>query len=283
MNRLEKIRLGQINFTNVWPVFHYFPSARFEDWLEVVAMIPTGLNKAIADGDIDLAPISSFAYAEQSEKLVLLPHLSVSAHKHVHSILLFHKVPLEQLDGKKICLTNASATSVHLLKIILERFVGIKPFYETMAPNLSEMMIHSDAALLIGDDAIQANWENDEKYYITDLANAWNAYTGLGMTFAVWAVREEIANQYPEEMNQIYKAFQESKRKGLADLEPIIQRAQLKMGGSEEYWSNYFRTLSYDLGEEQQKGLQLYFQYAYELGLLPHPIAIRFWPTIKEN
>jgi len=283
MNSMEKIRLGEIKFTNVWPVFHYFPSARFEDWLEVIAMKPTGLNTAMAIGEIDVAPISSFAYAEQSEKLLLLPHLSVSAFNHVHSILLFHKVPLEQLDGKTISLTNTSATSVHLLKIILEHFVGIKPSYETTAPNLSQMMEKTEAALLIGDDAIQANRENHGQYLVTDLADAWNAFTGLGMTFAVWAVREEIAIQYPDEINQIYNAFQEIKRKGLSDLEPIIQRAQAQIGGSAAYWTNYFRTLSYDFDEEQQKGLQLYFQLAYELGLLPHPITIRFWPTIKEN
>lgn len=283
MDRMEKIRLGEINFTNVWPVFHYFPYAIFDDWLEVIAMKPTGLNYAMATGEIDIAPISSFAYAEQSERLLLLPHLSVSAHNHVHSILLFHKVPLDQLEGKKISLTNASATSVHLLKIILERFVGIKPSYETTTPNLNQMIQNTDAALLIGDDAIHANWENNGQYFVTDLADLWHAYTGLGMTFAVWAVREEIANQYPEEIHQIYNAFQESKRKGLADLEPIIQRAQIQMGGSVDYWNNYFRTLSYDFGEEQQKGLQLFFKYAYELGLLSHPIAIRFWPTIKEN
>lgn len=283
MNRMEKIRLGQINFTNVWPVFHYFPIARFEDWLDKVAMNPTGLNKAIAHGEIDIAPISSFAYAEQSDKLVLMPNLSVSANKYVHSILLFHKVPLDKLDGKQISLTNASATSVNLLKILLERFVGIKPIYETTEPNLEKMMNHSDAALLIGDDAIHANWGNDEQYLVTDLAQLWNAYTGYGMTFAVWAIRESVALEYPEEINEVYEAFIESKRKGLFDLEPIIQHAQQKMGGTDEYWRNYFTTLSYGFSENQQKGLQLYFQYAYELGLLAHPIQIRFWPIIKEN
>lgn len=270
------LRIGQINFTNVWPVFHYFPRQRFEGRVQYSEMVPTGLNRAIADGAIDIAPISSFAYAAYADRLMILPDLSVSAKDRVHSILLFHRKPLEELDGSVVALTDASATSVNLLKILLERFYGAKPVYRTERPDLQAMMKDADAALLIGDDAIRASW-TDSGYEVTDLAELWNRRTGAGMTFALWSIRSESAEGRPELVREIFEAFQESKRKGLDDPGPIIDRAVAKIGGAPAYWENYFRTLDHDFGEEQQRGLSLYFRYAYELGLLPEPVQFRIW------
>jgi chorismate dehydratase len=277
VQEMNKLRLGEIDFTNVWPVFHYFPFGRFEKWLDVLTLPPTGLNRAIAKDKIDVAPISSFAYAELADKLVLLPDLSVSADQQVKSILLFHKKPIDQLDGCVVSLTNASATSVNMLKIILHKFMKVTPHYQTEEPDLHAMMQHADACLLIGDDAIRASWENEGTYLVSDLATLWHAHTGFGMTFAVWAVRKEIAATHEEQLTQVTDAFYESRRKATLDLDPIVARAQQLLGGESAYWRDYFTTLTYTFDEQQQRGLQVYYEYAYELGLLQKPVQLQFW------
>jgi len=272
--RDEQIRVGRINYSNVWPIFYYFPFSKFGDSIQFIEQVPSTLNRGMASGDIDMGPISSFAYGENYDSYVLYPHLSVSAMKEVNSILLFHREPLEQIKDGSFALTSASATSVNLLKILLQKFYGGSPSYTTAAPNLDEMMKDHDGALLIGDDAIRASWI-DTGYRVTDLGQEWNKWTGKGMTFAVWAIREDTVRKHPELVERVRQAFLESKDKALADPLPMVQDAQKIIGGTESYWLHYFSDLCYDFGSEQWEGLNLYYRYAWELGLLPKPVPLK--------
>jgi chorismate dehydratase len=120
-NQDNRIRIGRINYTNVWPIYYYFPDLVPKDEFEIIHQVPTGLNKAMAAGEVDMGPISSFAYGESFEQYMLYPDLSVSAFGTVNSLLLFHKKPLSELANGSIMLPTTSATTVNLLKIILQR------------------------------------------------------------------------------------------------------------------------------------------------------------------
>lgn len=273
------IRIGRIDYTNVWPIFHHFPEHRFTGRVELLRQVPASLNRAMAEGTVAMGPISSFAYGEHGDEYVLLPDLSVSAWGPVNSILLFHRKPLAEIANGRIALVNTSATSVNLLKIILEHYYKGTPSYFSSPPNLDAMMQEADGALLIGDDAIRASWL-DHGYQVTDLGQEWNRLTGHWMSFAVWAIREDAVNAYPELVREVYESFVESKEKGLKDASGMISLAVATIGGTEAYWDRYFHQLTYDFAEPQWKGLSLYFKLAAELGLLDKQPAIRIW---KEN
>jgi chorismate dehydratase len=272
----QPVRIGQIDYANVWPVFFYFPAASFNGKIEIVQQVPTGLNRAMAQGDIAMGPISSFSYGEHFEDYVLYPDLSVSAYRNVKSILLFHRKPISELKDARIALPTTSATSVNLLKIIMKKFYGFEPQYTYEAPSLSDMMKSMDAALLIGDDAIRASWE-DHGYMVTDLGAEWEKHTGQWMTFAVWALRKSTLEEEPELVSRIYDAFVESKLKSLADPTAMVNEAKARIGGTEEYWRGYFGNLSYDFGPQQWNGLKLYYRYAWELGLLKKQVSLQIW------
>jgi chorismate dehydratase len=273
------IRIGQIDFTNVWPMFHYFPEERFAGRIERIAQVPTQLNEGMRRGDIDMGPISSFAYGQSCSDYMLFPDLSVSAYGAVKSILLFHEKPLEDIRDGCFALPTTSATSVNLLKILLQKYMGQKPTYFYSPPKLSEMFPKADGALLIGDDAIRADWANREsgQYLVTDLGELWRKYTGRWMTFAVWAVRRQAIEEEPGLVAEIYAAFQESKNKSLADPIPMAEKAQTQIGGTLSYWRDYFANLCYDFNSQQLSGLQYYFDHAYELGLIEHPVRLELW------
>lgn len=278
----REIRIGKINYTNVWPIFHYFQDEMRGDvkWIHAV---PAYLNRAMEQGEIDLAPISSFAYGQHTDDYILLPDLSVSAFGEVRSILLFHKVPVEQLDGKRIALTNTSATSVHLLKIILTKQFNIAPKYDVVRPHLDEMLAKADAALLIGDDAIRAKWDPPAGCEVTDVGKLWQEMTGEWMSFALWAVRKQTAERYPEQLNEVLQAFLRSKRRVLLDNTPVIKQAVQQIGGTESYWHTYFSGLSHHFDGPQQRGLNLYYQYAYELGFLKKEAKLQIWEGISHT
>ncbi|MFC4599076.1 menaquinone biosynthetic enzyme MqnA/MqnD family protein [Cohnella hongkongensis] len=261
------IRLGRISYTNAWPVFHHFDPGRLSFPTEIHSDLPATLNRKLRTGDIDMAAISSYAYGVSADAYYLLPNLSVSAFGRVQSILLFLKSPLEQVLRGRIALTTASATSVNLLKIIMEKFYGGKPTYEDAEPALEQMLEHADAALLIGDHAIRASWTN-HGYRVLDLGEVWNVWTGHWMTFALWGVHKETALRCPEAIGEIYESLIASKRESKRNVEPIVDKALRQIGGTADYWRGYFGNLCHDFGPEQKAGLRLYFQYAKELGLI---------------
>ncbi|AHV98086.1 menaquinone biosynthetic enzyme MqnA/MqnD family protein [Paenibacillus sabinae] len=268
--------IGKISYTNSWPVYHHFDPSVLSFPARMVSEVPSVLNRGMASGDIDVGALSSFAFAEASDRLLLLPDLSVSSDGPVGSIFLFSKGTVEEAANGIIAVTNTSATSVNLLKILLEKAIGGQPEYISAEPDLEKMMERADACLLIGDHAIRGMWQNHH-YTVTDLGELWKSWTGLGMTFAVWAVSRKSAREVPEAIGEIYRAFAESKRSGLRNLEPVVREACGRIGGTPEYWYGYFRNLCYDFGERQQEGLNLYFRYAYEMGLLPRKVKMEFW------
>jgi chorismate dehydratase len=280
MGHERPITIGRIDYANVWPIFDHF-----EDCLErsrahnvnIMTGVPSVLNRALKSGDADLSAISSFAYGQLSEELVLLPDLSVSADGEVMSIFLFLKKPLEEVLQGTITVTNTSATSVNLLRIILHGRFQASPRYVTMEPNLDEMLQEADAALLIGDPAIRASWRSDHGCEMLDVGRLWKEWTGLGMTFAVLAVRESAVREAPETVRAAAEALNESKRIALASLDRLAAKAASAIGGDTRYWSRYFQCLKYGFGEREREGLALYFRYAYQLGLLQHEVKLRFW------
>ncbi|QJD82420.1 menaquinone biosynthetic enzyme MqnA/MqnD family protein [Cohnella herbarum] len=274
------IKLGRISYTNAWPVFHHFDPDALQYRTEVHSDMPATLNRKLRAGEIDIAAVSSYAYGISSESYYLLPQLSVSSFGRVQSILLFLKSPLEKVIHGKIALTTTSATSVNLLKIIMEKFYGGKPIYEDAEPSLEKMLENADAALLIGDHAIRASWSN-HGYRVLDLGEVWNLWTGQWMTYAVWAVHKDTARRYPEAIRGIYEGLLESKSMSARDMNPIIAKAMSQIGGTSEYWHNYFRNLCHDFGTEQKAGLQLYFRYARELGLMTNEIELLELPDSR--
>ncbi|RAP76387.1 menaquinone biosynthesis protein [Paenibacillus montanisoli] len=272
------ITVGRIDYANVWPIFHYAEQQLPQERFRIEKRVPAALNKALRQGEVDITSMSSYAYAENASDYLLLPNLSVSAKGRVNSILLFLKKPLEEVLKGRIAMTATSATSVNLLKILMKLYYNSEPSYVTMEPNLDEMLAEADAALLIGDTAIHASWANKERgLTVIDLGELWRNWTGYGMTFALVAVRKEIAAADPEAVSTVLHALTESKERSLSNLQPLVDKACALLGGDAAYWSRYFKELHYNFGTDEQAGLTLYFDYAHQLGLLPHEVQMQFF------
>ena len=269
------IRIGHNPNTNMLPMFYYLP--RKHPLLHWVTAEPTGHNAMLADGRIDLAPISSFAYAQHADAYAVLPGLSVSTKGTVGSILLFSKVELSELGGKTVALTSNSATSVHLTKIILERFYGVKPRYVTMHGGLAEMFAVADAALLIADMAIQGAMAEPD-CLIIDLGEEWLKQTGFSMTYSVWAYPKDLILKIPEEVLQVHNLLIDAKERALKNLEPLAQACSQMVGGQVDFWRRYFAQFHYNLDEELVAGLEYYYALCYEQGFLVKRPRLNIWP-----
>ncbi|QKS71091.1 menaquinone biosynthesis protein [Paenalkalicoccus suaedae] len=274
--------VGEISYTNIRPMFHYLNRERLASFSFVPA-IPAELNKKMAAGMIDVGGISSFAYGQNIDDYHVLADLSVSSYQQVGSIFLFTKKKLEELDGEPIALTSSSATSVHLLKILLRHFYRVEPRFYTQDPDFNEMMERASACLLIGDDAIRAKWNHEAEYFCYDLGKLWYEHTGLPMTYAVFAVRKEMAALYEESLASLYEGFHESKRMCKSNhYHDLITSIQREHGGTFTFWQSYFAKLNHDLTSDHLDGLHMYYDLAYQYGYLSKPVKeISVWNPVS--
>jgi Predicted periplasmic solute-binding protein len=269
------IRIGHNPNTNMLPMFHFLPKEH--PLLEFVTAEPTGHNAMLADGRIDIAPISAFSYGQHWREYGILPNLSVSTRGRVGSILLFSKVPLKDLDGLTVALTDMSATSVNLTKILLHNFYEVFPQYLTMESNLQKMFEKADAALLIADAAIQAALKHPA-CYIYDLGEEWFQHTGCSMTYAVWAFPKKLITEREEELKILYRLLLDAKNKALSNMAEINKTCQAMLGASTDFWKGYFDQFKYDLDSNLRTGLRKYLDMCYEQTLLESRPILEFWP-----
>lgn len=269
------IRIGHNPNTNMLPMFFFLP--QINPLIEYIKAEPAGHNALLADGKIDMAPISSFSYGQHWQEYHLLPDLSVSARGRIGSILLFSKVQLADLHDRTVALTGISATSVNLVKILLHKNYNVIPKYITMTSDLPEMLSKADAALLIGDSAIHAAASQPD-CLIHDLGEEWFKFTGCTMTYAVWAFSKKLIIERQHEVIEVYNLLLQAKEQALNNIEEIINTSIRMLGGSKVFWQEYFGNIYYGLNQEYQNGLKKYYNFCYELGYLSSNPNISFWP-----
>ncbi|MBF6589972.1 MAG: menaquinone biosynthesis protein [Ktedonobacterales bacterium] len=264
------MRLGVIDYLNVVPVYDWLlRRERAEGGLpgvETVAGVPAQMNRALLAGAIDVSNVSSFAFGAHAQDWWLLPRLSVAAHGRVESVLLFSwHHDWRMLDGGGIALSDHSATSVELVRLLCERRWGIQPRYVTQPPDLEAMLTTHDAALLIGDIALREYTRRRPiagrgRPYVFDLAAEWEAWMGLPFVFAVWAARADRAEAI--RASGAVTLLRASKAHGLADLDRLALEASRRLNVSAEVCGRYLRLLDYDLSERDLEGLRAFLEMA---------------------
>lgn len=268
------LKLGHIIYSNCFPVHAGILTGKVAFPFSIVEGIPTQLNRYLVEGKIDVSPSSSIEYAMNRGKYRLLPGLSITSKSKVMSILLESKVPLEGLDGKTVALTTASATSVVLLRVILEIFTGVCPDFLQYEQGVDDPYDRADAVLTIGDLAIQraASPRFPHPY---DLGEVWHQQTGLPFVFALWQVN--YRRSMDQDLARLNDILQESKEYGLSRFQELAEGHAEKFGISVETLVQYWNCFSYDLGHDEQKGLLAYYGYAADLGAIDAVPDLRIW------
>lgn len=264
------LTIGRIDYANVTPLFHalreHFPC----DSYRFTGGVPAHLNALLAAEEIDVCTSSSIEYAIHSERYLILPGLSISSVGPVASVLLFSRVPLEELGGREILLSAESATSVNLLRILMGKRYGCSCRYTVSSSPLDEALRTAPAMLLIGDAALRSSLAAaGTDVHIYDLGSLWHEWTGLPFVFALWFCTRTAARERHGEMlvlaEQLVRAkeYASRERELIADVSP--EAAWMGREGLIAYWRE---NISYELGEDQQEGLRLFYRYAAELDLI---------------
>ena len=201
------VRLGAIAFINTLPVY-FSPDTTATDNISLHYDHPAALNKLMATGALDISPVSSAHYLKHQNNLILLDDLSVSSAGAVESVLFISKKPLHQSnDFQRIAVPDDSATSIQLLKWILENETGKNlsdRFSIYPASEARTVLKDQGCALVIGDNALLLHEQGTpEGYYCYDLSSLWKERTGLPFVFAVWVANRAWGEQHLTELAHI--------------------------------------------------------------------------------
>ncbi|GAA3347527.1 menaquinone biosynthesis protein [Amorphoplanes nipponensis] len=266
----QRPRVGHIQFLNCLPI--YWGLMRSGALLDVDLHkdTPDRLNAALVAGDLDIGPISLVEYLRNADDLLLLPNLAVGSDGPVLSVNLVSTRPPAELDGRPVALGSTSRTGVLLAQMLLAEQYGAEPEYFRCPPELSQMLLEADAAVLIGDPALRAMYEAPELgLEVIDLAQAWREWTGLPMVFAVWAVRKEFAAAHPGVVKEVHEAFQRSRDLCLGELDEVAEAAARWEPFDAATLATYFRALDFSLGERQIAGVREFARRAAARGEAP--------------
>jgi chorismate dehydratase len=270
---MAPLRISAISFLNTAPLMWDFEHGDAARDFAIEYTIPSACAAALAANQADIGIIPAITYAE-IPGLVILPNIAIAAKDFVRSILLVSKKPIEQVGT--VATDTSSRTSVALLQVLFTKFFGGHRQLTPHAPHLEAMLQHHDAALLIGDAALEITV--GKEYLLYDLAHLWHERTGQPFVFAFWAVRLDSLDRTPRHLDLV-KVFQQSRDHGLepANLRIIAQEWSPKVKLSESDIYTYLtENIHYYLDRQNHAGLQLFLRYSQEIGLIPAAPELRF-------
>lgn len=233
------IRVGSVPYLNAKPLTRFISSP-------VSKVEPAQLAADLRAEKLDVALVPLLEVLESPADVYrVVDKLAIGAEREVFSVYLNYSVPLAKI--RTVTLDPASKTSVELARIVLEKFLHLKPRY-VMSDE------PADAQLLIGDPAILHRQAHPEQNYL-DLATAWREHTGLPFVFAVWAVRlpywkaRSVAGQ-----------LRRAGKLGLSWRDAIARNPFER-----KYLTEH---LCYDLGPNQKKGIEKFAEILVQNGRL---------------
>ncbi len=272
------LKLGHIIYSNCFPVHAGIVTRKIPFPFRIVEGIPAELNRLLAEGAVDVSPSSSIEYAVNAGRYLILPGFSITSRSRVMSIIFQSRVPMSELDNRAVALTSASATSVVLLRILLELRNDVSSRFFLYEQGVEDPSGQADAVLTIGDLALKKS-RTAEFPYVYDLGEVWHEFTGLPFVFALWQVNYK--KNIDKELSVLYDILVQSKAHGLSHLRELAAAYSSRFGVSADTLIEYWNVFSYDLGESEQKGLKAFYGYAAEIGAIETAPDLKFWRKEK--
>jgi len=292
---VTKLQISIVQYLNTAPLVWGFTNGPLRGKYDLSFTVPSQCAEQLRTGGADVAIIPAIEY-QRIEDLVILPDMAIASKKHVRSLLIIAKKPIEQV--KSFALDRSSRSTQTLTRILCAEKWKIAPDFFEAPPDLDAMLQQTDAALLIGDPALRIavgiekdSWpgaqgqtvcqaatlgiSNSELLYVYDVVGEWRSLTGLPAVLAIWAARRDIAT--PE----VIADFLASRDFGLSRIPEISFDAARELELPERTLDSYLRqNIDFSLDEENRRGLESYFDHAEKLGLIPQARPLE-WATAK--
>lgn len=260
------IRIGAVGYLNARPLTWALDRSP-ERW-DVRYDLPAVCAELLHRGDTDLGLIPSIEYL-QSPDYCFVPGVGIGSRGPIASVALYTRVPVN--DIRTIALDTSSRTSVSLIRVLCHHRFKIAPQFVPHGPDLAAMTRAHDAGLLIGDPAFDVDHVSLGLTKV-DLGAEWTAMTGLPFIYATWTGRRGTLTAAD------VQALQEAQAEGVASRLEIAAEYGRGDSARTERAAVYLRdNVKYGLGADEAAGLQMFLDYAADLGLAPRRRALEFF------
>jgi chorismate dehydratase len=245
-----------------------WPLDRSPDRWQIRYDVPSVCSALLNAGDVDLGLVPSIDYLQAADYR-LVPGVAIGSRGPVASVALFTRKPIDAV--RRIALDTSSRTSVALVKVLCHHRFHIEPEFVPHRPDLGQMTRESDAALLIGDPALEADPSSLGLHKI-DLGAEWTAMTGLPFIYAAWTGRAGAVTSSEVQLLQL------AQEEGAGATKAIAVEYGRGNAAAVARAVTYLRdNVRYGLGPTEIAGLQLFLDYAADLKAAPRQRRVEFF------
>jgi cyclic dehypoxanthinyl futalosine synthase len=261
------LRVAAVAYLNARPLYEGLDRAPASARVQLDCATPREVARRVAEDEADVA-LMPVAAAATIGDLRIVRGCAIGARGPVRSVVIVADRPVEQLE--ELAVDLSSRTSVILARLVLRaRNRGREPRLLGAEPRDAIAMVGgARGALVIGDPALEIEGRFP---HVLDLGLAWWELTQLPFVFAAWCGRPGALSAEDERL------LRTAKHDGLARRDAIADAHAEKTGLPEASLHAYLRdAIRYDLGEEERRGLQRFYDEAAHAGLLPRT-TVRFF------
>ena len=232
-----------------------------EQSIQLISLPPRNMAHAMSIGKLDAGPLPIAEVIRMKDKLAPIGNLGVATNGQARSVLLFSKVPVQNLASHTIAVTSHTSTSVQLLRILLDQL------WKVSNVKLETPDADADAKLIIGDSALRAIYSPNSEYtrvypYIYDLSLEWQRLTAKPFVFARWVARADLDISTIQELTcKLENAYQHGKTRisQIANSKHIPEMTPQQIEA-------YIRGFTYQLAQPELEAIQ---EFKSRLALLP--------------
>jgi chorismate dehydratase len=275
------LRVAAISFLNPAPLMWDFEHPPLDAPLalryQIDRMLPSECADRLAAGtaDVGLVPIAALA---TTPGLRILSGCTIASKQRVRSLLLVRRASQPLASLRSVAADVASRTTLAHTRILLGHWGNPDVPFLPASADLDTMLLQADAAILIGDPALMALEERNNRFERTgeelvyhDLAEEWHALTGLPYVSAVWCGTAcgSLLHGSPLE-ESISEDLNQSRIHGLENIEALVAEWSRRIPVPEQTIRAYLTTnIHYLLDEECIEGMKCFFRMAAQAGALP--------------
>jgi chorismate dehydratase len=207
------------------------------------------------------------------------PGCAIASRGRIRSLILVRRATQPLSAIRTVAADTSSRATLAYTQILFHLWKNPAARFLPHAPDLDRMLETADAALLIGDPALYALQERQnreertgEELVYQDLAEDWITLTNTPWVSAVWAIRESALANHTLETNldTIARDLYQSKTHGLANIPTLVDEWSRKLPLPAETIRQYLTSnIDYHLDEECIAGMQTFFRLASQYGILP--------------
>jgi aminodeoxyfutalosine synthase len=247
--------VGKIPYLNSIPYYAYLdiPDTK------ILPVAPRRMGMLSAQGMVEAGLFSLMDYLSQEDRLEPIG-FGLASRDQVKSVMLFSKGGWGDLEGKRIGIIDDTATSVQLLRTILENRHGVHAKFERLHAGVND---HTglDAVLLIGDEALRCNKYGLPGFELVyDLAAEWYNWQKLPFVFAVWAVQRELS---PERKTLLTDSIKAALEAGRVDFVKIAGAHGRRIGLTDSETHDFLAGFNFHLGDREWDAIRLFKKYQH--------------------